>query len=107
MHIEAIYNQGRLEFPPSLKLKHQRFRVRVEVPDQAIADPAPCVLPTYDLADFSPEVRARVEDMAALAEVEHWLFMAPTDGEESDEERQRWAAVELRLAARREQGRLL
>ncbi|MBK5970198.1 MULTISPECIES: hypothetical protein [Thiorhodovibrio] len=106
MQIDAIYDQGRLEFQRSLTLKHQRFLVRVEIPDQEIANPTLFALPTYDLANFSPEIRAKVESMAAVVQDARCRFLPPTDGEESEEERQRWAAMELRLAARREQGRL-
>lgn len=45
MRVEAIYDQGRLEFQ-RFTLKHQRFRVYVEIPDQEIADPIPSALPT-------------------------------------------------------------
>lgn len=106
MHIEAIYDQGRLEFQHSITLKRQRFRVRVEIPDQEIADPMPPAVPTYDLADFPPEIRDRVRLMAAVAEEARRGFLPRTEGEESEEERQRWAAVEFRLASRREQERL-
>jgi predicted DNA-binding antitoxin AbrB/MazE fold protein len=36
MQIEAIYDQGRLEFVSPVKLKSGRIRVRVEIPEQAI-----------------------------------------------------------------------
>ena len=38
MLIDAIYDQGRLEFESPVTLKHQRIRVRVEIPDQEIID---------------------------------------------------------------------
>ncbi|MCC7279929.1 MAG: hypothetical protein IT487_16650 [Chromatiaceae bacterium] len=106
MQIEAIYDQGRLEFQSTVTLKHQRFRVRVEIPDQEIASPIPLALPTYDPADFPPEIRDRVRRMAAVAEEAQRLFVPEIVSAESEEERQRWAAVELRHASRREQGRL-
>lgn len=106
MQIEAIYDQGRLEFQHSITLKHQRFRVRVEIPDQEIADPLPPAVPTYDLADFPPEIREKVKRMAAIAEEARRQLVPRTNREETEDERQRWAAVELRLASRREQGRL-
>jgi len=36
MQIDAIYDQGRLEFQRPVTLKHQRLRVRVGIPDQEI-----------------------------------------------------------------------
>jgi len=69
MHIDAIYDRGRLEFQRPITLKHQRLRVRVEIPDQEIIEaPPPPTLPAYDLADFAPDIREKVERMAALAE---------------------------------------
>jgi hypothetical protein len=37
MQVEAIYNQGRLEFAQPIKLKHDHLRLVVEVPDEEIA----------------------------------------------------------------------
>ena len=36
MQVEAIYNQGRVEFVKPLKLKHDHRRLVVEVPDNEI-----------------------------------------------------------------------
>lgn len=66
----------------------------------------PLAVPTYDLADFPPEIRERVRSMTAIAEDARHRFPPRTNGEESEEERQRWAAMEFRIASRREQGRL-
>ncbi len=40
MQIEAIYDQGRLEFVSPVKLKSGRIRVRVEIPDHAVLPPS-------------------------------------------------------------------
>lgn len=40
MQVEAIYDQGRLEFAQPLKLKHQRFRLIVDIADDEIVDPS-------------------------------------------------------------------
>lgn len=105
MHVEAIYDHGRLELQTSLKLKHQRFRVRVEIPDQEVADPVTQTPRTYDLAGFSAEVRDRVAQLAAIAEEARQQPLSQAEVDESEEERHRWAAFELRNASRREQGR--
>ena len=36
MEVEAIYENGKLEFVKPLKLKHQRVRLVVTVPDEAV-----------------------------------------------------------------------
>lgn len=33
MQVEAIYNQGRLEFAQPMQLRHRLFKVIVEIPD--------------------------------------------------------------------------
>lgn len=40
MQVEAIYEQGRLEFAHPLKLKHQRVRLIVDIADDEIVDPS-------------------------------------------------------------------
>ena len=41
MQVEAIYNQGRLEFKTSIKLLGDHFPVKVELPDeQVVTEPA-------------------------------------------------------------------
>lgn len=108
MHIEAIYDQGRLEFQRPVTLKHQRLRVRVEIPDQEIIDAQAPTLPTYELADFPAEIRDKVQRMTAIAEQarREALPASATADADSEEAQQRWAAVELRNASRAEQGRM-
>ena len=36
MEIEAIYDNGRIELPPSLRLANKRFSVRIEIPESEI-----------------------------------------------------------------------
>ncbi|MBK5929309.1 hypothetical protein [Halochromatium salexigens] len=57
MHIEAIYDKGRLEFKTPLRLKRDTLTVIVEVPDEAI-----------DTADHRHQEGAR-----ALADIRHIL----------------------------------
>ncbi len=38
MEIEAIYDQGRLEFISPIHLKNRRIRVKVEIPDEEIEE---------------------------------------------------------------------
>jgi len=36
MQVNAVYNHGKLELPDNIQLKHQRFQVVVDVPDDEI-----------------------------------------------------------------------
>lgn len=38
MRLEAIYDNGLLQMPASLRFHHSRFKVLVEVPDEEIMD---------------------------------------------------------------------
>ena len=100
MQVEAIYNQGRLEFVHPIKLKHDHLRLVVEVPDGEIdANPNP-----YNL---SPEVLARAQ--ATLESYQAILkapFPADADLPElSAEYQERLEAIDLRGQLRQEQGR--
>lgn len=58
MQLEAIYNQGRLEFIRPVQLKHERIRLTVDIPDEEILSPSPTTgegaqAPSYELP---PEV---------------------------------------------------
>jgi hypothetical protein len=53
MQVEAIYDQGRLEFVRPLRLKHDRVRLVVTVPDEELEAAVPFDLP--------PEVLARAQ----------------------------------------------
>lgn len=56
MQVEAIYDQGRLEFARPLKLKHQRIRLIVDIADDEIVDPSN----PYEL---EPEILAAAAQM--------------------------------------------
>lgn len=104
MKIEAIYDRGKLEFPSYVQLRAQRFPVKVEIPDEAI-DTSVDSLPEYTLADFPKAVQDEVSRMQQIRE----LVMAtpiPSDlPEETEKQKDRREAFELRAAVRREQGR--
>lgn len=40
MQVDAIYDNGRLQLPSHIQLKHTRLTLRVEVPDDELADAA-------------------------------------------------------------------
>ena len=54
MQIQAIYNQGQIEFEKPLRLKHNNIRLIVTVPDEEIED---FVLPVQ--TDNTMEARVR------------------------------------------------
>ncbi len=104
MEIEAIYDRGKLEFPSYVQLRAQRFRVKVEIPDEAI-DTSTDSLPEYSLADFPEAVQKEVSRMREIRESVMAKPMPPDLPEETEKQKDRREAFELREAARREQGR--
>ena len=56
MQVEAIYDQGRLEFAHPLKLKHQRIRLIVDIADDEIVDPS-------NSCELDPEILAATAQM--------------------------------------------
>jgi len=104
MEIEAIYNRGKLEFPSNVQLKTQRFRVKVEIPDEAIVTNANS-LPEYSLDDFPKAVQ---EEVSRMQEIRESVMAKPIPSdlpEETEKQKDRREAFELREAVRREQGR--
>ncbi len=66
MQIEAIYENGKLEFSQPIQLKHSRVRLVVDIPDEEIAVNAPGAAakeqPSYVLP---PEAQALADQMEA------------------------------------------
>lgn len=58
MQVEAIYDHGKLEFVSPLKLKHERFRVMVTVPDHEL-DQAPA--PDLSLINIPADLLERAQ----------------------------------------------
>lgn len=105
MRLEAIYNQGKLEFNPPLQFRHSRFAVKVDVPEQEITDPKMFTLPSFDLSIFSTQVLAEIARLEAIQQAA--LDRPITKAVENEEEQLRWAAFSLRNESRREQGRIV
>ncbi len=79
MQVEAIYDHGKLEFSRPLRLRHQRIKVVVEVPDMEIDDSS--YLPTPEAQKIADEIDKQIdaalnaplpinEDLPALTEKE-------------------------------------
>lgn len=99
MKIEAIYDRGRLELPSTVRLRHERVSVIVEVPDDEL-------LPE-EMNEWPAELIRRSEDMLAeLARIRHAPLPADEDLPELTEKQQkRIDAFALRARLRAEQGR--
>jgi len=101
MQVEAIYNQGRLEFVHPIKLKHDHLRLVVEVPDDEFLTPPTS---TYQL---SPEQAAQAQ---AMLDKYQAILNAPMPPDDELPQlpvkfQDRMDAIELRAQLRTEQGR--
>lgn len=93
MQIQAIYNQGRIEFDPPIRLKHNNIRLTVTVPDEEVELPA--------------NNTSKAQDMIAKYQA---LLDAPLPSDEclpelSSNYETRLHAIELRNQMRKDQGR--
>ncbi len=61
MQVEAIYNQGRIEFVQPLRLKHDHVRLVVTVPDEEVllAPDIATVLPPQ--SEGALEIRSKID----------------------------------------------
>ena len=100
MQVEAVYNQGRLEFVQPIKLKHDRLRLVVMVPDDEIdTPPTPYNLPPEELA----RAQALLEKYQAILDAP---FAVDADLPDlSTKYQERLEAIDLRAQIRQEQGR--
>jgi len=63
MQIEAIYDHGKLELIKPLRLKHQRIKVTVEIPDAEIEkDPSPYHLPP-EVVDMANKMEKETDEI--------------------------------------------
>lgn len=69
MQLEAIYNQGQLEFKQPIEFRHDRFAVIVDVAEQEIktTEASEPSVPTYDLPpeviEAAEQTRKRLDDI--------------------------------------------
>jgi len=91
MQVEAIYDRGRLEFVTGLQLKHDRLRVIVTVPEEAVA----AVAPNYNLP---PEITERARTMREKLDAIRQAPPPPdaTLPDLTEKQRERIAAFECR-----------
>ena len=100
MQVQAIYNQGRIEFVQPLRLKHDHIRLLVTVPDEEVETQAnPYNLP--------PEVLQRAAEMRKRLDAVRHAPLPPDDQLPpiSAKTLERIEAFKLRAQMRIEQGR--
>lgn len=102
MQVEAIYNQGNIEFVEPLRLKHDHIRVVVTVPDDEVE---------LQTTLFVLPEQARLQAQKMLEKFQAILNAPfPSDDELPElsmEYQQRLEAIDLRARIRQEQGRLV
>lgn len=112
MQVEAIYNQGKLEFLKPFRFIHQRFPVKVEIPAQALPqEPTENFLLgelVFYACPLSSQARALAEQWweDLLSPAPNWI----NDDEGyalTDKQNQYWDAFEFRVRFHAEQGKLL
>lgn len=103
MQVEVIYHNGTLTFNRPLRFRQAYFTMQVDIPEQVV-ETEEVSFPAFDLSLFSAEVRAEIARLETIQQ-ETISQPVPETQEETEEQRLRWAAFELRSETRREQGR--
>ena len=93
MQIDAIYNQGKLELPEFIHLKHNRFPVQVMLPDEMIESKQVS----------RPHIQALLEDLNAILKAP--LPAAADMPDLTEKQRVKITAFDLRSQYRNKQGR--
>ena len=95
MNVDAIYENGKLEFVQPMRFKHERVRLLVTVPDHEVEE----VLPSHlNLSNLPADVVERATAMRARMDA---IRNAPVPADEellelTDEQLERIAAFALR-----------
>ncbi len=104
MQVEVIYHHGTLRFNRPLRFRQAHFTMQVDIPEQVV-EVEEVTFPVFDLLLFSAEVRAEIARLEALQQQAISQPVSGVEEEETEEQRLRWTAFELRNEIRREQGR--
>lgn len=105
MQVEVIYHHGTLTFNRPLRFRQAHFTMQVDIPEQVV-EAEEVSFPAFDLSLFSAEVRAEIARLEAIQQ-QAISQPVPEVEEETEEQRLRWTAFELRNETRHEQGRAL
>ena len=102
MNVQAIWENGVFRPLQPITIKHTKLTIIV--PDEEIEAVESEQLPSYDLNQFSEEIR---QELARRQLINDLITAMPFEDnlEETEEQKQRWRAFQLRNALRREQGR--
>lgn len=104
MNIQTIWENGVFRPLQPLTIKHAKLTI--VVPDEEIVTSESEKLPVYDLNDFPVNVREAVLKMKTMRDE---ILNAPVIDDdfpvETEEQKQRWRAFELRRSLRLEEGR--
>lgn len=105
MQVEAIYNRGKLEFPKTIRLAHQRFSVQVILPDDVIETKkgTEAMKPLESEEKVQPHIQGMLDDLNTILNA----YLSPDDDlpELTEKQQERIEAFELRRKFRQEQGR--
>ena len=86
MQIEALYDHGLLKLPEHIRLKHQRFKVRLEIPDQEVVASAEDATPKTRPEPERAGVRARIDNILGPYKQQ----MKPEGHPSRDDDRRLW-----------------
>ena len=100
MQVEAIYNQGRIELPQHVRLRHDRVHLLVTIPDDEIE-------PRANPYNLSPEVLQQAAEMRQRMDAARRAPLSPDHAlrELTSKQLERIEAFEFRAQLRRELGR--
>ncbi len=108
MQVEAIYEQGRLEFSRPVRFKRDRVRLLIEVPDEEIVtEPRVGQNDAARACVLTPEVQALAEEMQERLDRIRAAPAPPDDElpEVSEKHLERMEAFAFREQARGERGK--
>lgn len=109
MQLEALYNQGKLEFFAPIKFINPQFRIQVEIPDQEIVQTPEQVSDPVDVfqtCNLSPEAHAiAVQIRLEMLTLSEGFGVNNEEMDLTEKQNQYWNAFEFRSMLRREQGR--
>lgn len=103
MNVQAIWENGVFRPLQPISIKHTQLTI--VVPDEEITTIESEKLPVYDLNDFPLNVRDAVLKMQTIRDEILNASVIDDLPEETEEQKQRWRAFELRTTLRLEQGR--
>ncbi|TDT43452.1 hypothetical protein DES49_1269 [Halospina denitrificans] len=81
MQVDAVYDNGSVKLPDHLRFKHQRFTLRIEIPDEEVVS-APSETESQDPEPGSGDIRDQIR---AILGPDHEKLTSPPTAEETKE----------------------